>query len=75
MDCAEERCKLYIQVLLKEQSNSKMESPGDYLESPMDGDDIAYPCKGCGDVRASEYSNLNFKLIVNCSDPRRRKSV
>jgi hypothetical protein len=29
----------------------KMESPADYLDSPMvDSDDVAYPCKGCGDV-------------------------
>ncbi|RAL66132.1 hypothetical protein DID88_005804 [Monilinia fructigena] len=27
-----------------------MESPDNstYLESPMEGDDVAYPCKGCG---------------------------
>lgn len=31
---------------------STMESPGEYLESPMEGDDVAYPCKGCGDVRS-----------------------
>jgi hypothetical protein len=22
----------------------------DYLDSPLDGDDVAYPCKGCGDI-------------------------
>ena len=31
-----------------------MDSPADYLDSPMDGDDVAYPCKGCGDVRLSD---------------------
>lgn len=32
----------------------KMESPDNstYMESPMEGDDTAYPCKGCGDVSA-----------------------
>ncbi|KAG9236198.1 hypothetical protein BJ875DRAFT_239479 [Amylocarpus encephaloides] len=27
-----------------------MDSPADYLESPMDSEDVAYPCKGCGDI-------------------------
>ena len=33
-----------------------MDSPADYLDSPMDGDgdDVAYPCKGCGDVRLQQ---------------------
>ena len=26
-----------------------MESPADYMDSP-DAEDVAYPCKGCGDV-------------------------
>jgi hypothetical protein len=28
-----------------------MDTPTEQIESPMDGDDIAYPCKGCGEVR------------------------
>lgn len=27
-----------------------MESPGAYPESPLDQDDVVYPCKGCGEV-------------------------
>lgn len=30
-----------------------MESPMAFPESPMEGDDIAYPCKGCGQVSGS----------------------
>lgn len=31
-----------------------MESPADYLDSPtVDSDDVAFPCKGCGDVNIS----------------------
>jgi len=32
-----------------------MESPG--LESPMDGEDAVYPCKGCGEVRQLHTKN------------------
>ena len=41
-----------------------MESPAaDYLDSPLDGDDIAYPCKGCGDVSES------LEVIIDrCTD-------
>jgi Rho-type GTPase-activating protein 1/2 len=35
-----------------------MESPADYLDSPMDGDDVAYPCKGCGDVGRLKEGSL-----------------
>ncbi|KAH8723605.1 hypothetical protein GQ44DRAFT_619866 [Phaeosphaeriaceae sp. PMI808] len=27
-----------------------MESPGAYPESPIDQDDVVYPCKGCGEI-------------------------
>ncbi|OCK86068.1 RhoGAP-domain-containing protein [Lepidopterella palustris CBS 459.81] len=27
-----------------------MESPGAYPESPLDQDDVVYPCKGCGEI-------------------------
>ncbi|KAF2193238.1 rho-type GTPase-activating protein-like protein 2 [Zopfia rhizophila CBS 207.26] len=27
-----------------------MESPGGYPESPLDQDDVVYPCKGCGEI-------------------------
>ncbi len=40
----------------------------------MDGDDIAYPCKGCGEVsiKASiRRSGLNFGYL----DPRGRQSI
>jgi len=31
-----------------------MESPADYLDSPLvDSDDVAFPCKGCGEVNIS----------------------
>lgn len=29
-----------------------MESPAGIPESPLDQDDAAYPCKGCGEVPA-----------------------
>jgi hypothetical protein len=29
---------------------SEMESPGGYPESPLDQDDVVYPCKGCGEI-------------------------
>ncbi|KAM3065541.1 Rho-type gtpase-activating protein [Clarireedia jacksonii] len=46
-----------------------MDSPGDsYLDSPMDGDDVAYPCKGCGDIleegKAFELAGNRWHL--NC---------
>ncbi|KAH8592960.1 hypothetical protein B0O99DRAFT_516827 [Bisporella sp. PMI_857] len=46
-----------------------MESPAaDYLDSPMDGDDAAYPCKGCGDIleegKAFELAGNRWHL--NC---------
>ena len=28
-----------------------MESPAAYEDSPMEQDEVAYPCKGCGEVR------------------------
>jgi len=40
----------------------------------MDGDDVAYPCKGCGEVSTKislERPELNF----DCSDTRRRQSI
>ena len=40
----------------------KMESPADYLDSPMDGDDMAYPCKGCGDVSLWAHNLLSSML-------------
>ncbi|QSZ33927.1 hypothetical protein DSL72_005506 [Monilinia vaccinii-corymbosi] len=42
-----------------------MESPDNstYLESPMEGDDLAYPCKGCGDV--SVPVPLTREMFVN----------
>ncbi|KAF5874643.1 putative rho-type gtpase-activating protein [Botrytis fragariae] len=47
-----------------------MESPDNstYLESPMEGDDVAYPCKGCGDIleegKAFELAGNRWHL--NC---------
>ncbi|CZT00755.1 related to RGA1-RHO-type GTPase-activating protein for Cdc42p [Rhynchosporium graminicola] len=45
-----------------------MESPADYLDSPMDGEDVAYPCKGCGDIleegKAFELAGNRWHL--NC---------
>ena len=32
----------------------------DYLESPMENDDV-FPCKGCGEVRFS--SELKFTIL------------
>jgi hypothetical protein len=40
----------------------------------MDGDDVAYPCKGCGEVSIKVSvgrSGLNF----DCLDTRRRQSI
>jgi hypothetical protein len=37
-----------------------MESPADYLDSPMDADDIPYPCKGCGEVRCFYESRTSW---------------
>ncbi|KAF2750093.1 RhoGAP-domain-containing protein [Sporormia fimetaria CBS 119925] len=34
-----------------------MDSPGAYPESPLDQDDVVYPCKGCGEVRYSAHTN------------------
>lgn len=34
-----------------------MDSPAAYPESPMEQDDAAYPCKGCGEVRLSQPAN------------------
>lgn len=34
-----------------------MDSPAAYPESPMEQDDAAYPCKGCGEVRLSHFDN------------------
>jgi hypothetical protein len=45
-----------------------MESPGDYLEPTMDGDDIAYPCKGCGEV-SIKVSVRRSGLNVDSLDP------
>ena len=42
-----------------------MDSPADYLDSPMDGDDVAYPCKGCGDVGFSDQMKWDGRLTVN----------
>ncbi|KAK2630435.1 hypothetical protein QTJ16_001255 [Diplocarpon rosae] len=45
-----------------------MESPADYLDSLTDGDDVAYPCKGCGDIleegKAFELAGNRWHL--NC---------
>jgi hypothetical protein len=44
-----------------------MDSPGDqYLDSPMEGDDVAYPCKGCGDVSVPALKQvcLNLPLTI-----------
>lgn len=45
-----------------------MESPG--LESPMDGEDAVYPCKGCGEVRHSplEEAQGHCELTLSCAD-------
>lgn len=43
-----------------------MESPADYLDSPMDGDDVAYPCKGCGDVRINQRVAMGWSTDCDC---------
>lgn len=40
-----------------------MESPAGYPESPMDQDDIPYPCKGCGEVSDAK-KKINNKIAV-----------
>jgi hypothetical protein len=39
----------------------------------MDGDDVAYPCKGCGDVRLSDATGWDSRLTVNCRYWRRAR--
>ena len=42
-----------------------MEPPTGFLESPMEPDDVAYPCKGCGEVRCSTpYGHLGSDPIL-----------
>jgi len=36
-----------------------MDSPAAYPESPMEQDDAAYPCKGCGEVRLPQPANAS----------------
>ena len=36
-----------------------MEGPIDYLDSPMDPEEDAYPCKGCGQVSQNIFYALN----------------
>lgn len=52
-----------------------MESPADYMDSP-DAEDVAYPCKGCGDVSdpASDIEWIINMLIAWCTDPGGRQS-
>jgi hypothetical protein len=45
-----------------------MESPAEYGEFPMDGDDIAYPCKGCGEVRKASkdlFDDADMSVMVD----------
>src|SRR5947209_11259370 len=39
-----------------------MDSPVAYPDSPLDQDDIAYPCKGCGEVCNTQFQEEVLKL-------------
>lgn len=52
-----------------------MESPMAFPDSPMDPDDAAYPCKGCGQVRIPRRSVLARHTLTFFQDPRRRQGI
>ena len=43
-----------------------MELPAGYPESPMEPDEVVFPCKGCGEVRHSphELSLAVLSIVV-----------
>ncbi|TVY19795.1 putative Rho-type GTPase-activating protein 4 [Lachnellula arida] len=46
-----------------------MESPADYLDSPtVDSDDVAFPCKGCGDIleEGKAFELAGHRWHLNC---------
>ena len=45
-------------------NTAMMDLQAGYPESPMDPEDIAYPCKGCGEVRSGRGI-----LVERPSDP------
>ena len=47
-----------------------MDSPAGYPESPMEQDDAAYPCKGCGEVRSTPLIFSSCLLqYASCTAP------
>lgn len=46
-------------------SNIIMDSPTSYPESPLDPDEAAYPCKGCGEVSMRTPSWCNWRLTCD----------
>lgn len=51
-----------------------MDSPGALPESPLDENDMVYPCKGCGNVRGLDLMSGRTLLTV-LSDIGRRQSI
>lgn len=47
-----------------------MESPMAFPESPMDPDDVAYPCKGCGQVSCPTGISWRTVTVADHSPPR-----
>lgn len=45
-------------------SLGEMESPAEFPESVMDGDDIAYPCKGCGEVSCLKSLSISLTMLT-----------
>lgn len=57
-----------------------MDSPNTYPESPMDQEDVVYPCKGCGEVRKMSrfwvwLKNRPANNDLMCTDIRGRKGI
>src|SRR5271155_1344570 len=52
--------------------NPTMDSPTAYSDSPLDPDDIAYPCKGCGEV--CRISRQDWCTMTADTDDRHRSS-
>ena len=46
-----------------------MELPAGYPESPMDPDEVVFPCKGCGEVRHSPPRVILSHLLHRGSAP------
>lgn len=53
-----------------------MDSPGAYPESPLDQDDVVYPCKGCGEVFTKSFRTYGTAFAdYPLKDPGGRKGI